>query len=372
MQVCIDYQPAVAQGAGIGRYTRVLAEKLVKTAASDDRLCLFYLDYRRKVPPDPLPGAESRACRLLPGRMLQRCWRHLGWPAFDQLAGPADVFHFTNFIMPPLRRGRSVVTIFDMSFERYPQFAEERNLRYLRAGLRRTVERADAIITISQFSADEIAALLPASRGKLHAIALGIAPSFAPAGSDAIAALRQSLGLARPYLLTVGTIEPRKNLSFLVEVFERLNQPELELVIAGMAGWKCEPIFERFRNSPLADRIRYLEYVPDESLAALYSGAELFVVPSHYEGFGFPPLEAMACGTAVVSSSGGSLPEVLGEAARIMPDFEIERWSSAIGSLLNDTEQKAALSEAGLQQAAGYRWEKTASATWQVYREVCR
>jgi len=368
----MDYQPAVAQGAGIGRYTRVLAEKLVETASADDRLRLFYLDYRRKVVANPLPGADSKAFRLLPGRVLQRCWRHLGWPAFDMLAGAADVFHFTNFIMPPLRRGRSVVTIFDMSFERYPQFAEDRNLRYLRAGLRRTVERADAIITISQFSADEIAALLPASRGKLHAIPLGISETFSRADADAIAALRQRLGLTRPYLLTVGTIEPRKNLPFLVEVFERLNQPDLELVIAGMAGWKCEPIFERFRNSSLAERIRYLEYVPDGSLAALYSGAEFFVVPSHYEGFGFPPLEAMACGTPVVSSSGGSLPEVLGAAACVMPDFEVAHWSDAIGALLQDTQRKAKLAAVGLQQSAGYRWEKTAQETWQVYREVCR
>ena len=373
MRLCMDYQPAVTQRAGIGRYTRVLAGELLRLLAPEDSLRLFYLDFRRRARVDR-PGAETAPWRLLPGAVLQRLWRNAGFPPFDALSGPADVFHFTNFLLPPLRRGRSVVTIFDMSFERFPEFAEAKNLRNLRRGIRRTAAGADAIITISDFSAAEIEELLPESRGKLHARPLGIAPDFRRESPEAVAALRRTLGLERPYILAVGTVEPRKNLTFLVDVFERLaSDPatrDVDLVISGMPGWKCEPIFERFRTSPRADRIRYVRYVPDGTLAALYSGAEALVVTSHYEGFGFPPLEAMACGTPVLSSAGGSLPEVLGEAATIVRGFDADEWAAALTTLLTDTALRGRRIADGIPQAARYRWERTARETLAVYRTL--
>ena len=373
MRICMDYQPAVTQRAGIGRYTRVLAEELLAVLSPEDVLRLFYLDFRRRARVD-LAGAEPVPWRWLPGAALQRLWRTVGWPAFDRLSGLADVFHFTNFLKPPLRRGRSVVTVFDMSFERFPQFAEERNLRNLRRGIRRTAAESDAILTISEFSAREIEELLPESRGRVHAIPLGISPDFRAAPEREVARMRETLGLSRPYLLAVGTVEPRKNLGFLVDVFERLaDDPatrDLDLVVAGMPGWKCEPIFARFRDSPRAARIRYVRYVPDGMLSALYTGAAAFVVTSHYEGFGFPPLEAMACGTPVVSSSGGSLPEVLGEAAIVLRGFDADDWAHALAGLLSNDSRLASLRTDGPAWAARYRWERTARETLAVYRSL--
>ncbi len=372
MQVCLDYQPAVTQRAGIGRYTRVLAGELLKTKLPEDDLRLFYLDFFRRGVVD-IPGARTTPSRILPGAILQRLWRTVGFPPFDLLSGPADVFHFTNFLRPPLRHGRSVVTIFDMSFERFPQFAEAKNLRNLRRGIRRTAAKADAIITISDFSAREISELLPESRGKLFPIPLGISPDFAPASEEAVAELRAKAALERPYILAVGTIEPRKNLKFLVDVFEQMGGDSalegLDLVIAGMPGWRCDDILQRFETSPRADRIHYMKYVPDGSLAALYTGAAVLAVPSHYEGFGFPPLEAMACGTPVVSSAGGSLPEVLGDAAIVVPDFDPDAWRTALGGAANDASLRAKLIEKGFARAATFRWRRTAEETWKVYRD---
>ena len=371
MQVCLDYQPAVTQRAGIGRYTRVLAGELLKTKLPGDDLRLFYLDFFRRGVVD-IPGARTTPSRILPGAILQRLWRMVGLPPFDLLSGPADVFHFCNFLRPPLRRGRSVVTIFDMSFERFPQFAEAKNLRNLRRGIRQTAAKADAIITISDFSACEIAEFLPESRGKLFPIPLGISPDFAPASPETVASLREKAGLERPYILAVGTIEPRKNLKFLVDVFECLAADSategLDLVIAGAPGWRCDDILARFETSPRASRIHYMRYVPDGQLAALYTGAAVLAVPSHYEGFGFPPLEAMACGTPVVSSAGGSLPEVLGDAALVVPDFDPDAWRTALGRAANDAGLRAKLRPAGIARAATFRWEKTAAETWRVYR----
>ena len=208
---CLDFQPAVAQGAGIGRYTRELARGLLPLLAPEERLRLFYCDFRRRAAADPVPGAEARAFRLLPGAALQKLWTRLGAPAFDRFSGAADLFHFTNFVARPVRRGRVVVSIHDMSFERFPQFAEARNRAYLHANVARSVARADAILTDSEFSKREIEELLPAARGKTFAARLGIAPDWRPATAEQIGAVRAALGLPRPFLLDVGTVEPRKN-----------------------------------------------------------------------------------------------------------------------------------------------------------------
>ena len=369
MKVCLDVQAGIAQRAGIGRYTRTLAREL-GAIAGEHALRLFYFDFTRQAMPFDVPGAEIRAVRHVPGRFITYAWRKFREPAFDRFSGPADVFHFPNFILPPLRRGRAVVTIHDLSFLRYPEFAQERNRIYLTECIHGTAERADAIITDSQFSAGEIVAELGVPAGRVHAIHLGIEPAFQPAPPDAVTAMREALGLRRPYLLAVGTIEPRKNLPFLVDVFERMRSFDGDLVLAGMPGWKFEPIFERIERSSRRSAIRHVAYVDDALLPALYTGAECLVQPSYYEGFGFPPLEAMACGTPVISSSGGSLPEVLGDAAVIIDTFDVDRWVSELSRLLDDGSRLGSLIEAGRRQAARYRWETTAQKTWAVYESL--
>ena len=370
---CLDYQPAVAQGAGIGRYTRQLARGLLPALAPEERLRLFYCDFRRKAPADPVPGAEARAFRLLPGALMQKAWTRLGAPPFDLLAGAADVFHFTNFVARPVRRGRVVLSIHDMSFERFPAFAEARNRAYLHANVARSVARADAIVTDSEFSRREIEELLPGARGKVRTTPLGISPDFRPAPPERVAEVRARLGLKRPFLLDVGTVEPRKNLPFLVEFWERLAPEGYDLVVAGAPGWRCEPIFARFAEAERRwpGRFRYVRYVPDGMLDALYTAASLFAIPSHYEGFGFPPLEAMACGAPVLSSDGGSLPEVLGGAAEIVRGLDADEWAAAALRLLReDPAARAERATAGRAHAASFTWERCALETLAVYRAL--
>jgi glycosyltransferase involved in cell wall biosynthesis len=264
-----------------------------------------------------------------------------------------------------------VVTIHDVSFLRFPAFAENRNRCYLERTIPATVARADAILTVSQFSADEIVALLGVPPGRVHAVHLGIAPHLRPPEPETIDRLRRTLGLTRPYLLTVGTLEPRKNIPFLVEVFERLagDYPG-DLVLAGAPGWKVGPLLDRIRRSPVADRIRRLDYVPEGDLPALYAGADLFLCASHYEGFGLPPLEAMACGTPVISSPGGSLREVLGKAAVLLEPEDSGAWCASIRDTLSDGNRRRALAAAGIARAALFTWPETARRTWDVYRKV--
>lgn len=365
----MDIQAAVGQRAGVGRYTHRLVEHLARQAG-DDRLALFYFDFRRRGTGFEVPGAEERAVRWLPGAVATKLWARADWPPFDALAGPADVYHFPNFAIPPVRTGRKVVTIHDVSFVRHPEFTEEKNLAYLTATIPRTLARADAIVTDSRFSAAEITDLLKVDPGRVHAVPLGISPAFRPASPAQVEEARRRLGIGRPYLLTVSTLEPRKNIPFLVEAFERLTAFDGCLVIAGPHGWKHEPILDRIARSPRRDSILNVRFVPDALLPALYTGAELFLFPSHYEGFGFPPLEAMACHTPVISSAGGSLAEVLGDGALIPPAWDADLWAAFATRLLERSAERRALIERGVRTAARYTWDRTAAETWAVYRTL--
>ena len=369
MRVVVDIQAAIVQRAGVGRYTKSLVEHLGPLAGSDE-LRLFYFDFQRKGIPFPVPGAQQHAVRWCPGRIIQNAWKTIPWPPYDWFAGAADVFHFPNFIRPPLKRGKSVVTIHDIAFIRYPLTLESRNLKYLTAQIRQTVQNSDGIMAVSEFTAQEIHELLEVPRDRIVVVHEGLPDGYTRPEAVQIAEARRVLKLERPYLLMVGTMEPRKNIPFLVEVFEKLTDFDGELVIAGMFGWKYEPILRKIIRSPRANRIRHLEYVNEQFLPALYAGAELFVYPSLYEGFGFPPLEAMACGTPVVSSTGGSLPEVLGDAAEFVSEYDSDAWAATIRRLLGYPARRSELIQKGAEQVKKYSWDETARKTWDLYRSL--
>lgn len=369
MKIAIDIQSAVTQKAGVGRYTRELIDHLAGMIAPD-RLAAVYFDFKQEAEPINIPGADMRAIRWLPGRVAQLAWNTLRFPPYDWFAGKADLYHFPNFIIPPLGHGKAVVTIHDLAFMRYPQFAETRNVHYLNKHIRRTAERADAIITVSRFSARETCTYLNVPEERVFPIHHGIDPRFRRPVPDAMRATLAAIGLERPYLLTVGTVEPRKNLPHLVRVFEAMTDFDGDLVIAGGMGWKTGPIMDCIRQSTRADAIKCLGFTGDERLPALYAGAEIFLLSSFYEGFGFPPVEAMACGTPVVSSTGGSLEEVLGEAAVLLPHYEVEGWLEAINRVRYDSEHRRQLIERGYRKAASYTWAETARRTLEVFRQV--
>jgi glycosyltransferase involved in cell wall biosynthesis len=365
----MDIQPAVAQRAGVGRYVKCLAERL-GAHAGEDQLRLYYFDFRRRGLDFSCDGAELHAVRWVPGAFVQQSWKRLSWPPVDWIAGPSDLYHFTNFIRPPLRRGRSIVTIYDVSFLRFPEAAEPANLAYLEARIQETVNRSDAILTISTCSKEEISKDLGVGRDRIFIVPPGLSPTLRPPDAQAIEAARKACGLDAPYLLFVATLEPRKNISFLVDVFDALESFDGDLVLAGKPGWKVEPILDHIEASNRRTRIRRLDFVDDAHLPGLYGGASCFVFPSLHEGFGFPPLEAMACGAPVVASNRGALPETLGDAAVILDSFERDAWVERIGHLLADETERARRRELGFTQAGRFNWDKAARATWDIYRTV--
>ena len=368
----MDIQAGLGQTGGIGRYVRELFRHLGAGSAAGDAVEGFCFDFHRRWRGMPwAAGGRVRACRWMPGRIAQAAWKRVHAPPFDWFAGDADVYHFPNFVRPPLGKGkRSVVTIHDLSFLRMPETTEKKNLAWLTAEIQRTADTADAILTDSRFSAGEIHDLLGVERERIHPVWLGL-DSFPPPPPEAEAsALRRGLGLERPYLLMVGTLEPRKNIPFLVKVFEELRDFDGDLALVGSLGWKTEGTLSAIESSPRRDRIRRLGGIRDDQLAAVYAGAAAFVYPTRYEGFGFPPLEAMARGVPVVSARNSSLPEVLGDVPRWVDGFAPGEWAEAVRAVLRDAEGREAMKRAGVAQAGRFAWGETAKATWSVYRRV--
>jgi glycosyltransferase involved in cell wall biosynthesis len=368
----LDMQSTLARRSGVGRYAWELARHLPSSLNPGEELVLPFFDFSRRGGGLQVPGACARPCRWLPGRLAQAAWKRIGWPPYDWLFGRADLYHFPNFVRPPLRRGRSVVTIHDISFLRHPETLETRNLAYLRASIRATLDRVDAVITDCHTIAEEIQAEFQYPAARLHPIWLGISPDCRRADAAAVQGFRQRHHLDRPYLLHVGTLEPRKNHAFLLEVFDRLTDFDGDLVLAGMPGWKFEPILARIAASPRRARIRHLDFVDDADLRALYSGAEALLFPSLYEGFGLPPLEAMRCDTPVISAPGGSLREVMGTGAEVLPVDDSEPWVAATRRLLGDSAARAARVAAGRDWVARFDWVDTARRTLDLYRSLTR
>jgi glycosyltransferase involved in cell wall biosynthesis len=285
-----------------------------------------------------------------------------------------DVVHSPAFLIPLYRgRARHVVTVYDLTILTMPEHHDRLHRSFaFRRALRSSIARAHRICVPTDAVAKELAALLPETAGRVRVVRPGLAPGFSPRSSQASAAVARRLGIERPYVLYVGTLEPRKNLRRLVIAFRRLLEagaPE-DLVLAGRLGWDCADLLADLADPAISARVHRVGYLPSEDLAALYSGARLFVYPSLAEGFGFPPLEAMACGAPVVASRDAALTENLAGAAELVDPLDPVGLAAAMGRVLRDSSLAARLRRRGLGNANRFSWEETARATVACYREV--
>jgi len=285
-----------------------------------------------------------------------------------------DVLHGPAFLIPcrPMRPGR-VVTIHDLVAFTHAHTIPRKYAFYMRWQIRRAVRHATRVITVSQSVAQDVSRLLRVPDGRIEPILHGTSPRFRPPSPDAVAALRRRVGLSRPYILFVGNLEPRKNLPGLVQAFRavraRWSRP-LDLVVAGKEAWLSSEIVSEMRSDAMRDSVRLLGYVSAEDLPALYGGAEVFAFPSFWEGFGLPVLEAMACGTAVVTGDTSSLPEVAGDAAILVDPRSPDSIAEGLLRVLGDESCRADLEQRGLRRAAELDWIRTARETLRVYRDA--
>jgi glycosyltransferase involved in cell wall biosynthesis len=287
-----------------------------------------------------------------------------------------DVLHGPAFLIPTRRSTvTKVVTIHDLVAFTLPETIPRKYALYMRWLIRRAARHADRVITDSENVRGEILRILRTDPHRVTAIALGVSPRFQPASPQAVRALREDLGLEHPYLLSLGNLEPRKNLRGLLKAFRLVRDRHpgpLELVIAGRFAWLSRPLIADLANSVLRDSIRTTGFVSAEKLPALYSGAEAFVFPTFGEGFGLPVLEAMACGSPVVASGVSSILEVAGNAAVLVDPHSPESIAQGIQTVLGAGADRESIVRRGLEHARRFSWEKTARETLAVYRETRR
>lgn len=379
VSVLYDIGPAVHQGAGLARYAERLAVHLRRDWADAVDLQLFYNAHSGHTLPATLHDTPAHSLRL-----GQIAWRlsvlasQLARHPYCPLARivnrrPPLLYHATEHLLPYLATP-TVLTVHDLIFERHPEHHTRRNVWFLKVGMRLFVRAATAVIAVSQHTKRDLVELYGVAPDKVHVIYEGIDPAFRPAPTGAVASVTAQYTPDRPYLLMVGTLEPRKNHAAALHALAQLKREGLahRLVIAGGQGWRFEPIRWLVEELELGQDVIFAGYVPAEELPSLYTGAACVLLPSLYEGFGFPALEAMACATPVICSDVSSLPEVTGGAALLVSPHDPAALAAAVRLVVTQPALADALRRRGPAQAARFRWESAATETAALYRSVAR
>ena len=345
---------------GVGRYTARLAT-LLPTLFPDDEYRGFVARHRH---PSGLP-LETTVLPL-PRPVLYDGWHLLGWPPVRGF----ELIHAPSVAVPPKSGAALVVTVHDAAPLLYPETFNRRGRRFHAQGLAAAARRADLVIAVSQSAADEVVDHTAVDPKKIRVVHNGVDQVMVTEAM--VTEVRSRLGVDdRPYVFWLGTQEPRKNVRLLVRSFaaavDRTGAP-YALVLAGGAGWLHEDALSMPGAAALGDRLRVLGAVPDADLYPLYKGADLFAFPSIHEGFGLPPLEAMAQGAPVLCSAVSSLPEVTAGAAHLVPP-DVDAWTDALAGLLSDPDRRTANVDRGKARAAELTWERCARETHAVYEE---
>ncbi len=381
MRIAIDYTAAARQGAGIGRYARELVSAIVAAQEEHELLLMAAsagLGERWEREQERLRNLASHpehlTLRSLPvtDDWMARIWQRARVPLpAEIILGDVDAFYSPDFVLPPLRkRTHALLTVHDLSFLRFPETFTPALRRYLERAVPRSIARADRILADSDATRDDLIQLLDVPPERITALYSGVSARFSPQsepGERSALQKRYAIG-ERPYILSVGTLQPRKNYVRLMEACAPLAQEkELDLVIVGQPAWLAEPILAATAEYPF---VKLPGFVDDGDLPALYRQAALFAFPSLYEGFGLPALEAMACGTPVVASSASSLPEVVGDAGLLVDPTDVPGWTTALRRLLEDEGLRGRLRAAGQTQATSFTWEGAAEAWWEIVRSL--
>ncbi len=288
---------------------------------------------------------------------------------------PVDVLH-VQFTSPPFAPCPVVVSIHDLSFEHLPETFNRRSRAQLRLTVRRSARKARRVLALSEHARQDIISTYKISPNLVTAIPIGTAPHFRPVTDEKeLQRVRHTYGIAGNYILSVGSIQPRKNLGRLAQAYARLRDrlPEDELpqlVIVGKRAWLYRETLREIEQLQTGDCVIITGYVPECDLPALYSGAICFVYPSYFEGFGLPPLEAMKCGAPVITGDRTSLPEVVGDAGLLVNPFEVDAITSAMQSVITDSKLRSELKARSLNRARMFDWRETARRTLEVYREA--
>ena len=375
MKVTIDVSPAVHHRAGMGRHAGELVNALHQLAGEQDELQLevFYTEAGTADPQGAMASLPQHHTRLAykPWRLSAMMSSFLRLP-FDRVYGSPDIVHATDHLLPHVKAA-SVFTLHDLIFELFPEHHKRYNYIFLKLMMPRFLRAANQIICVSEHSKKDAVRLYGIDPAKISVIYNAVDTRY-QVKHDAASLLevRQRYALPERFLLHVGTIEPRKNLERLLDAFAALKAdfPELKLVLVGKKGWLYEPFFDKLAATGLESEVIFPGFVPEADLPAIFQLATLFAYPSVYEGFGLPPLEALASGTPVVCSNASSLPEVVGNAGLLVPPDDTHALTTALRHVLSDAELQNKLKHLGPQQAATFTWQEAARQTLKVYEKL--
>jgi glycosyltransferase involved in cell wall biosynthesis len=373
MRIGLDGYPLSEPLTGVGHYTLELAHSLARNFPRDE----FELVSPKPFNPAAISGIQRES---LPNLLLTQAkssslrghWWSVGLPMYARRAR-FDLFHGTNFEVPLWKGRRTILTIHDLSTLLYPETHRARAVRRARLRLPIAAKIADAIITPTEAVRQQVCERLKVKPGKITAIHEAPRRTFSPMTQEETVPIRKRLRVEDEFLLFVGTLEPRKNLLTMLRAFEEVitrTSARPQLVIAGGEGWLIDETLSFINSASLKDRLLLTGYLNDEDLRALYSSCRAFVFPSLYEGFGLPPLEAMACGAPVIASRISALQETLGEAAIMVEPLDVQTLSRTIIEVLRDERRLAAMGEAGIKHARKFSWDEAAKRTQDVYERL--
>jgi glycosyltransferase involved in cell wall biosynthesis len=371
--IYIDVSAAINSRAGLGRYARSLAQAVIHEM--DTPPTLFY---NRTSGAQMIPDWQGVPQRSI--RLGYKPWRMLVWLgqllrlSYKPLVPGASLLHATEHLLMPLGRVPTVMTVHDLIYKLFPQHHKRLNFWFLNAAMPLFVRRANAIIVVSQATKNDLIRHYGTPDNKITVVHEAAAPHFRVVSEAEVARVRARYDLPERFLLSVGTIEPRKNLTRLVESLAQLRREDrrLQLIVVGAKGWLYEEFFNRIEELKQTEAVRMLGFVPDDDLPAVFRAATVYVMASLYEGAGLPVLEAMACGTPVVSSRESSMPELGADVPHYFNPYDVRHMTDVIREVLNDKRLREDMAAAGPERARHFSWERAARETLAVYQSVIR
>jgi len=366
--------------SGIGRYTTILSNNIVKHSAIDT---VKYFDYKNILDQKPEFSSSSTKEKSIIGLVRKianssliapLATSYLHYQLSKKLTSlDSFLYHETNYILMPFN-GKTISSIHDLSYIHYRDLHPKQRVKYFDKEMPKTIERADHFITDSQFIKNEIIEILGVADKRVTVIPLGVTEQFKPRNRNKILPILDKYNLnEKNYILLVGSIEPRKNIKHFLEAYTHLPESlkkHFKIIHIGPSGWLNTEIHKKIQQLENKGQFKALGYLPENELVALYSGAYVFAFPSIYEGFGLPPLEAMASGVPVLASNISSIPEVVGDCGVLTDPFDIDKMSFDLERILTDNQLRSLLIKTGLKQAKQFSWDNCVNKTVEVYKQV--
>jgi glycosyltransferase involved in cell wall biosynthesis len=367
LKIVVEADSLVSPQAGIGKFNRNLLRNVLALDSKNDYQLYSFGDPIRK----NISGFKIHWLWL--PRKIYTGLLKIGLPLpYNFLTGRADLYFFPNFIRFPITLGKSVVVVHDLTFLKYPEVIEGKNLNFLKKFLPKSLAKADRVVVISQSTKEDLKKYFKIEDKKISVIYPSLPEELRKTPSlKAVAGFKKKNGL-REYILFVGTLEPRKNIARLIEAVELVSEkfPEIQLVLVGRTGWGWPELLRRMERSSLGPRLKMLGYLEEEELALVYAGAKVFALPSLYEGFGLPVLEAFHYGVPVVTSGVSSLPEVAGDGAVLVDPQSVGEIAVALERVWGNTALREKLVKLGRRQLARFSWRQSARKLVRLFEEV--